>query len=159
MYEAKDKEIDGHKVTVTQWPARKALTVKLRLVRAIGPGLGEIIGGMKGTEESVLDSDMDLSKVTTALEKLLSALDEATFMALIKTLISSVRVDEVDMSNEKEFDMMFTSKLELLYKVIWFVLEVNYGSFFGEGGIGEAVEKAKSLIPSQRKQTRDSQKT
>lgn len=159
MYEAKEREIDGHKVTVTQWPARKALTTKLKLVRAIGPSLGEIIGGMKGTEESVLESDLDLSKVTAALEKLLSALDEATFMSLIKIFMSGVRVDEVDMSNDKEFDMMFTSKLDLLYKVIWFVLEVNYGSFFGEDGIGKAMEKAKNLIPSRKKQSENSQKT
>jgi hypothetical protein len=161
MFAAKEKEIDGLKVVVTQWPARKALTTKLKLIRIIGPGLGELVGGFKGKGEglaSALDSDMNMERFTPALEKLLSALSEEMFMSLVITLMSSVRVNDVDMSSEKEFNMQFAGSLESFYKIVWFVLEVNYGSFFGESGIGNLKGMMEKLTPSSPMPQKNSQK-
>lgn len=159
MLEAKEREIDGHRVTVTQWPARKALAIKLRLARAVGPGLGELISGIDSKDiGSALDSNIDLSKLVPAIEKLLGGLDESTFMALTDSLMSNVRVDDVEMNNQNNFNEVFTAHLETFYKVIWFVLEVNYGSFFGEGGIGGAVSKIGSLTASSPVPRNSSQK-
>ena len=149
MYQAKEKVIDNHKVVVTQWPARKALSTKLKLIRIIGPGLGEIASGLKGqSTKGLIDSEMNLEKLTPAIEKLLSALNEETFMSLVTTLMSATRVDDLEMSIESNFDATFSGNLATFYKVALFVLEVNFGSFFGENGIGLLKAKAMNLMQS-----------
>lgn len=154
MYQAKEKVIDNHKVVVTQWPARKALSTKLKLIRIIGPGLGEIASGLKGqslsnqSPKGIIDSEMNLEKLSPAIEKLLSALNEETFMSLVTTLMSATRVDDLEMSIELNFDATFSGNLATFYKVALFVLEVNFGSFFGENGIGLLKAKAVSLMQS-----------
>lgn len=147
MYEAKSKEIDGLNVVVTEWPARKALMTKLRLSRIVTPSIGELIGGANSiNQDSLLDSDVDLEKVGSAIGTLMSDLTDDQFKWLIKIMMSCVHVDDMDMSDEKNFDVKFAGSLASFYKIVWFVLEVNYGSFFGKGGIGKAVEKIKTKM-------------
>lgn len=159
MYEAREKEIDGLKVTVTQWPARKALAIKLKLVKAVGPSLGELASSSKGGATSgILNAEIGTDKLGSAIEKLLSALDETTFMTLVTLLMSGVRVNGVEMSDENAFNVQFTGRLEAFYKIVWFVLEVNFGSFFGEGGIGRLTTAVKNLTQQQPVPQVDSQK-
>jgi hypothetical protein len=147
MYEAKEKSIDGHKVTVSQWPARKALAIKLKLIRAVGPSLGELVSSARGDNlNAALDSNMNMDRLGSALERLLGALDEVTFMALTSDLMSGVRVDDLEMADDNNFNATFTGHLETFYKIVWFVLEVNFGSFFGESGIGKLTESVKGLM-------------
>jgi len=158
MYESKEKEIDGYKVTVTQWPARKALTTKLRLFRILGPGLSELLGGFKGNATDVLNTDINMEKFSPAIEKLLSGLDETMFLSIVCIMMSNVRVNDMEMKDENAFNVQFAGKLEVFYKIVWFVLEVNYGSFFGESGIGKLKGIVEKMTPSQPMPLQDSQK-
>ena len=149
MYQAKEKVIGDYRVVVTQWPARKALSTKLKLIRILGPGIGEIASGLKGqSTKGLMDSEMNLEKLAPAIEKLLSALTEEIFMRLVTTLMSATRVNDLDMSIESNFDSTFSGNLTTFYKVVLFVLEVNFGSFFGENGIGLLKAKAMNLMQS-----------
>lgn len=144
MYETKDKEIDGFKVTVTQWPARKAFKKKLKLARLLGPSFAEILSGWKSSKTSeenisIDSSEIDLSKVGSAIQMLFDKMDEDEMLDLILELFSSTRIDGKELTNE-EFDLIFAGKTVTVYKVIGFVLEVNFGSFFGKGGIGIAMK-------------------
>lgn len=149
MYQAKQKKIDGLEVTVVEWAARKALINKLKLFKIFGPSLAKIIGTFKDGVANMIDSDVDFDIISEAFEGILSKLDEHEFTSLISLLMSSVTVNDQAMSDDDDFDLLFAGNLISFYKISWFVLEVNYGSFFGEKGIGTYLTKAKTKNKTQ----------
>lgn len=136
MVETKEKTIDGFKVTVTQFPARYGFKMQARLIKVFAPILGTLLSGKQG-----LESEVNLSGLGDALQKVFILLDENAAMQLVFDLMQSTRVDGQEM-NDAYFDSMFAGKMNVVYKILGFILEVNFGNFFGEGGIGKAVTGA-----------------
>ncbi len=145
MVENKEKKIDEFTVCVTQFPARAGWKMHAKLIRIFGPVIGSLIAGNDinaGSLENTLDSDFDLSGLGTSLEKLFGELDENTSLALVFELFNCTRIDGQEIS-EESFDLLFAGKYLSIYKILGFVLEVNYGSFFGENDIGTLLKKLK----------------
>jgi hypothetical protein len=142
MYETKETEIDKFKVKVTQWPARKAFKQKLKLIKIFGPSLAEIFSGYKSRKSDSQEesSEIDMSKVGLAIRMLFEKLNEDEMLSLILELFSSTRINDRELT-ESEFDMIFAGKIFSVYKIIGFVLEVNFGSFFEKGGIGKMMSQ------------------
>jgi len=136
MIETKDKTIDNRVVTVTQFPGRRALFFKTRLIKLIGPSVTQLFTG-KG-----LDLNIDLVIVAKALDKLAENLKEDEYVKFVLELLQFTRLDGQEI-NDSVFDNEFAGNLLLMYKILWFTLEVNYGSFFGQSGIGKIL----SAIP------------
>ena len=138
MIETKEKTIDGHNVMVTQFPGRRALLFKTRLIKLIGPSIAQMFTG-----ENPLDGkELDFSIIAKALDKLAETLNEDEYVKFVLDLLQYSRFDGQEIK-ESVFDTEFAGNLLLMYKVLWFTLEVNYGSFFGESGIGKIL----SAIP------------
>jgi hypothetical protein len=131
MVESKSKTIDGVNFTVTQFPARRAFAVQARLIKTLGPALGAAVGKGVGGE-------VDLS---AALQKLADNIEADTLVALAQELLASTRADGKELAGDAAFDMAFTGKLLTLYKVLAFLVEVNFADFFGAGGIGGLVAR------------------
>jgi len=135
--ETRKKTIDNVEIAVTHLPARTAMRLKIKLVKLLSPSIGQIFGGLGKVSKntSLLDLEIDMSLVSTAIEKLSERLDEQEFENLIFEILACTRLDgrEIDTGC---FDTEFAGNLNLMYKIIWFTLEVNYGSFFGANGIG-----------------------
>ncbi len=75
-------------------------------------------------------------------------LDHTTVVDFVLELLQCTRLDGKEVTGEV-FDMEFAGNYLLLGHTLAFVVEVNYGSFFGQGGIGSLVERASaSLQPS-----------
>lgn len=140
--ETEEKTIDGRQVMVTQFPGRRALTFKTRLLKLLGPSIAQMFSGVKTDKSNILDSDFDLSIISKACEKLSETLDEDEFVKFVLELLQCTRLDGKEI-NDAVFDIEFAGNLVLMYKVLWFTLEVNYGSFFGVGGIGKILSKIK----------------
>jgi len=146
-FKSHEKKIDGVTVSVNPWPARHAFAMKIKLLRLLGPSLGELIGtvvdgksdGKKAFD--ILSSDVDFERIGSTIRNLMDVLDEDTFMNLVDKILDSTRVDGKEISDEETFNAIFTGSLELVYKILWFVLEVNFGSFFGKSGIGSLIKK------------------
>lgn len=139
MIATRDKLINGHTYSVTQFPARHAFMLKARLAKLLGPALAEILASLNGvSKESILSADIDLSAISAALNKLLGAVDEQSTMDLILKLLSCTRMDGKEIT-EQLFDIEFAGNLSDVYKVLAFVIEVNYGDFFGSNGIGNLI--------------------
>lgn len=148
MYQTKERTIDDLKVTVTEWPARKAFKMKVRLLKIFGPVLAEIISGMKSKAgASVLDSDFDLSKFGSAIEKLTATMSEDDLLKMVFELTSSTRINNQEIT-EDTFDMVFAGKMHTIYKILGMVLEVNFGSFLGMSGIGKVFQSTVMRGPS-----------
>lgn len=125
MIEPKEKEIDGNIYLVTQMPAMKAIRVQSRLMKILGPAFAEMIIAKKE------DPDSCLPKAVTLL---VNQLDAETFANLVIELMQGVRRNGAEMKKES-IDIQFAGKLNELFLVLQFVLEVNYADFFQEGGI------------------------
>lgn len=152
MIDTKTKTIDGHEIMVVQFPGRRALQFKTRLIKLLGPAIAQMF-----TNKDALESvkGMDLSILSAAIEKLSLQLDEVEFVKFVLDLLQCTRLDGKEIT-ESVFDNEFAGDLSLMYKILWFTLEVNYGSFFGESGIGKILSK---VPQSPTKETKTPQKS
>ena len=134
MIETKKKTIDGAEYSVTQFPARRGLALKLRLVKLIGPALAEAAGALNpGSGSGLLqDIQIDPGIIQKAVATLVEGMDESTG-ELIFDLLSMTRKDSRELT-EAVFDQEFAGNYLTLYKVLGFVIQAN--GFFGQGGIG-----------------------
>jgi hypothetical protein len=145
MAETQTREINGHNYEASPLPARRALKLQMRLVKSLGPGLGQMLGAVKG---SLSDAELDGDALAAGISKLMSELgspDEAA--QLLVDMVAGVVRDNVVIT-PKTFNAQFQGTLLDVYKVAGFVLEVNYGDFFGEAGIGGLGEMIKEKIAS-----------
>jgi hypothetical protein len=133
MIETKEKYINECKYTCTQFPARRALKLKTKLIKLIAPSIFTGIGAAQGP--NILDVSLDSPLLGKAVEMLVSRLDEDDMVRLILEMLSSTRRDGKELT-EGHFDMVYAGNFAELFKALFFVLEVNFGSFFQEMGIG-----------------------
>lgn len=145
MIETKEKTINGAKYTVTQMTARKALRMKAKLLRLFGPAIAQIF--LPGKEKPMEGMAFSKDEAVKALTNLACELEEENFERLCMELLVGVRKDGIELS-EQIIDLEFAGDLSTLFKVLWYVLEVNFASFFGEGGIGSLF-----VDPNPQKQT------
>ena len=137
MLPEKKKEIDGMKFGVTPFMAGEALRLQSQLLKLFGPSFGAAIGAFKkGT------TDIDGDALANALMFLFNQFsDEEVLFNLIKRMMKNVVVEFTDdnglvvlfdfaESYESRLTIVFQGKLLTIYKVILFVLEVNYPDFF-----------------------------
>lgn len=138
MVQTKTKEIKSKSYQVTPFMAIEGLRLKTYLVKLVGPALGELAGNVDG-----LDSEINSNSISKVIEKLTEALDENSFIALIKRLLQNVIVNWTDEEGRKHavafaqdfetsLNVVFQGELFSIYPVLAFVLEVNYPDFFGK---------------------------
>jgi hypothetical protein len=146
MIEVKEKNIGEAKYMVTQMPAMRAVRMQARLLKLLGPSFAAIVASN--------DKDNPDSCLTMAVSLLVEKLDEKTFETLVLDLLQGVRKDGAELTREK-IDLDFAGKLNDLYLVMQFVLEVNFSDFFQEGGIiAELIHAAQAkTIPPDLKKT------
>jgi len=141
MIEPKTKTIDEFEVTVQAWPARKAWKNQLMFGKVFGPSLKEL--GAAFNKSKTTEEDFDLSKLGEAFANLFEKLSETESEEILMKCLSGVIVNKQEMTPEI-FDLLFQGKMLAVYKVIFFVLEVNYGSFLDESGIGQLLKKSQT---------------
>ena len=141
MIETKDKEINGSKYSVTQFPAMRALRIQARIIKLLGAPLSFLFIADSNNSKS---ADEQIPKV---LMMLADQLDEKNFDSLVLDLLQSVRKNGMELT-KPIIDLEFAGKLNELYLVLQFVLEVNYADFFQENGIlkviGNVIQEAKT---------------
>jgi len=141
MFEQKEKIIDDLKFMVSPFPAGEAIRLQAYLLRVLGPPFARMISAIKsGSLTSILDQEIDGEAAADALRMLFGVLDENSLMALIERLLKNVVCEYPTKEGKVLFDFMskfderltivFQGKLLTIYKVMFFVLEVNYPDFF-----------------------------
>lgn len=143
-----NSNIEGFDVSVTQMPARLAFMYKAKLVRAVGPSIGKLLTTeSKGTGKTQVKINADFSG---AFSTLADKLDPEHFFSLLLEGLRYTYVNGKNVGTEEEFDQVFTGKMELIYKVLFFSLKVNYKSFFEKGGIGKLFTQEEEMTPSEK---------
>jgi hypothetical protein len=134
MIQTKEKQIKGAVYSVTQLPARRALRLKAKLLRLFGPALAQLLLP-GGSNDSISGLPFSKAEAVRAVESLMAQLDDKTFESLVLELCQGVRKDGMELT-ESVIDVEFAGDLGTLMQVLWFVIDCNFGSFFGESGIG-----------------------
>ena len=140
MIQSKHKVIDGVEYTVTQFPARRGFKLKLTLAKKLLPGMSRLLD-TGAPISSLMDTDVSGGNVVTARQSALESVNEEEAISLIMELLSMTRRSTkegrggVEMTAEL-IDIEYAGNYLALYKVLGFVLEVNYSDFFK--GIGKA---------------------
>lgn len=148
---AVDKMIDGHKVNITTFGGVDGVVYKLKLLRLIGPSLlsmlPETTGNTKNLTNSLLKVDVSMKQVSLAINSLFTSLDSEGTVQFIQDLVKLVYVDGVPLSSREAFDGTFADDYILLYKILYAVIEVNYGKLLAKGNIGSILKNLKDTQP------------
>ncbi|NJR73239.1 MAG: hypothetical protein HC773_05205 [Scytonema sp. CRU_2_7] len=160
MIEAKSKVIDDLDITVQAWPARKAWKMQISLGKVFGPSLKDIGRAIDGNAnqdskkikskskveiDDVSQPEIDLSALGEAFANLFEKLSEDTAEEILLKCLSGVRVGKSELTAET-FDLLFMGKIGTIYKVLAFVMEVNFGLlFWGKSSIGKLLQKNRIL--------------
>jgi hypothetical protein len=148
MIETREKIIEGNTYMVTQLPARRAIKLKVKLMKLFGPVLAQLFLTINDADE--FESKKNLVK---AVEILSEHIEENTFEALVLELLNGVRKNNVELTSHV-IDLEFAGNMGELYQVLWFVVEVNFSNFFSLMGIGNQF-----IAETQVKQTTESKRT
>lgn len=101
----------------------------------------EAPGDSYDDETVSLTEKIDLGRLGSAIAKLIGNLSENQAEDFLKKCLQGVLVDGKELK-WAEVDLAFRGRVLDLYKIIGLVLEVNYGSFLGKGGIGGLLKKS-----------------
>jgi hypothetical protein len=134
--EPKSKTIDGIRFVVTPFPAREANRILITLTSYFGRPMASLAAlFLRGDGSAPPDADGDelptaaIDALGDAVRMLFQELDEDKADALVTRLTSRTTANGQPIA-DAVFDVMFMGRLKLLYRVLAFVLEVNYGDFF-----------------------------
>jgi hypothetical protein len=130
MIESKEKTINGVTYMVTQFPARRALRLQTKLVKLLAPSVSALAGGANLSDvKNVMDAKIGGEVISKAVTTLVERLDEDYVVNLIMELLASTRREGKEIS-EAQFDMIYAGNFKELFQALYFVVEVNFGSFF-----------------------------
>lgn len=142
------KIIDGKTFIVDPMGAMQALKLKVELVGVFAPALSSLISSGGAVS---LDSETDING---AIETLVMSLDENKFESLSKKLMTRANVcfdgspKMQPLTDNNNFDYAFKQSLLTFYKVVWFVIQVNYKDFLAKmGNIGDLKETFTNNVP------------
>ena len=138
--EAKTKIIDDQSVYVLPLLGETAALVFYQLQKCIAPAIVQALGalnissGKKIDVKKIFDSDIDIASLSGAIDSIHEKMTAAEWLSFLKTALSRTTVNDRAVGDKAHFDEVFAGKILLLYKVLWFSLEVNFGDFFGLAG-------------------------
>ncbi len=139
------KTIDGLEYSFHQMPPKQSMRLLVRIFKVLGAPAGAAVSGTAGDTESILDKDLDLSRVMGAL---CDRLDEDVVESIIDDLLSQA-ICKGHGEVSRQFDVLFGGRLPHLFKVVAAALKAEYSDFFDawSGVAGGLAAKLKGMTP------------
>ena len=128
MQNTQTQVIDGLTYTTTQFSATKGIKMLHRVGKYVAGPLSKLAPAMKG---GGINADVDPELLGGAIQSFFQGCPEHELETTIKDLLSTTTCD----GKAINFDLDFAGKLGHLFKVLAFVLRVQFGNFMQ--GIGE----------------------
>ena len=124
-----ETEIDNKTYSFEKWGADDSLTTMLKIAGMIGKPIGLFMASFSNDpDKGLLDKDIKSDMLALAFEALAANLDEHKALSLMKKLAGDrVMCDGVKIT----FNAHYEDRLDVMFKVAYANLEVQYGSFFG----------------------------
>jgi hypothetical protein len=122
--------LNGAEYYCRQWPAEKAILTKFKMAKMFGPAIASLI--------PALESE-DLGCISDAVQKLFEAAEPQKLLDFMQDVVFTSTRDGQRL-DKKGFNDIYSDNLMEFYQAFFFVLKVNYASFFG-GKLGQTFLK------------------
>jgi hypothetical protein len=146
MLRSEEREINGAVYEATTLPARIAIQLGTKLVKAFGPSLGELMSSLDVKDGKPVGLKDDA--LSGAVAALVSQIDKISVSELmLEILQSTVRIDpesrkRQEVGKAETFDLVYSANFGELLGALRLALEVSLGDFFGSVGITDLLGKA-----------------
>ena len=125
MRKDKDFYIDDVHYLVTQYPARLALQLLVRLSKIIGKPLGILTAQTD-------DEEVKKNLIGEAIDALTQRIDADETLNLVEQLLKCVTIFDGNTNRQIIFDIDFQGRLGHLFKLLKEVLSFQYADFLGD---------------------------
>lgn len=154
---AHEIKVDDTDLIITQLPARKAIALKVSVLKLLAPAADKIAvvakelaaklkQRQKGLETPLTKQEQndllmqlflesDTTLLNDAISSIMDKVDPEKFADLCASVLVGIRHGEQEVT-QKNFDVIFMDDMAHMYKCIAAVLMVNFGSLFKLMGIG-----------------------
>ncbi|RLC88274.1 MAG: hypothetical protein DRJ03_03235 [Chloroflexi bacterium] len=145
------KTIGDREYYVLQWSVEKSMLMKLRLINLTGKGFATAVGGLGELFGEDGSEGGDAAKMESVVNGLCTLAENPTeVLAFIKEVCFAATYKDPDMEKFKKispanFSMLFNGALMEVYKLAFFVLEVNYKDFLGEELVSHITTRAQAI--------------
>jgi len=119
---------------VTTFPAFKGLTYLQKLLKIVGPAVGEVFAKAATSEDGAASFDIEDEALSLAIRELTTNLDRDNVAQLVQDMIKDAVTKGGQVPN---FNQEFSANYGALVKLLGVIVKENYSSFFGESGFGE----------------------
>lgn len=117
--------IDGYTIHTNELPYTRAMPLLRRLALALGPAMGQLPG---------LTGDSDVSSLGALLSSAFAQLSEEDMVSLPQAILQATTIvvqgEKVELASPQAFNKAFTSRILLSFKVMAWVIKVNFSDFF-----------------------------
>lgn len=138
----KDEEIDGKNVRVIKQGLRARIKAKAVVLSIAGPAISRAclplieqakVKGKKFDLKNLNLSTIDIGAILIpAFDGLADSLTEDKLLKLIDTLMKGVFVNDIDVSDNDKFDIVFDDCMGTMYKVCAFAMKVNFSDLMSD---------------------------
>jgi hypothetical protein len=153
-YAPQSKDLgDGFTLNVGKLPGRKGFRVFNRVVKMLGTLSGGAKDLAKGAAALATGKDPKLdAQLGGALFSALAGVSEDDLDFLATELLATAVMNCPDgkglpIGQSTHFDTVFAGRVDLIYKAIFFALQVNYGGFM-KGWVAGLMAKLGALAPA-----------
>lgn len=130
--------IKENKFIIHPFTAQEAFRLQAVLMGKIGPAIGEALGAVDLKDIKGQDTEINVSKIGSAIEKLFLTLNEDDYWNLLKRIIKNteciIKIEnekkKINLANDENIDMVFRKQTSIIFKLIVEILKVNYEDFF-----------------------------
>lgn len=123
------KQIGEREFSVTQWPASKAMLMKLKLVKAFGVSLTKLASSTSDQSKGKKKEEQEIAALSDGLASLFESNSPEELVALMRACIEGVACDGKRITQTSIDEVFSPDDLIEIYKVFIFVIQVNYGNF------------------------------
>lgn len=133
------KDINGRVVSVGKLPATKALKVQVALVNLCGEALFKAVSANQDDKEAA---------GAAALSALSSRLDSDKVQEVFQHLLEYTTIDGKRFPAPVNLDAAFADHVEAMWPTLFFMLQVNFRSFFQGSLFNSIAQRVQTLSPS-----------
>jgi len=133
------REINGRQFYVVQMAPATAILLQLRLTKILGGAIGALAPALSSSAK--LDGAGRTAAMAGAIGALFQNSSEEEVFGLIRDVVQTAKVDGERVQMDKHFQGEYLADV---YKVFFWVLGVNFDSFFGAGGLNGLLDKFKA---------------
>ncbi len=141
--ETKDRTIGDTTYYVTQMPSSRARKLLVRLFKIIGPTIGALTEGSTAGKIS----EIKVKVICDVLASVAANMGDDDLEFFVREILTGGFVKYATASGQPTMslevaEIHFVGKTHDLLRLIGFALEVNFGGFFGEAGLGGVLRRS-----------------